>query len=425
MPPRLTILTGPHAGAAVPLGHQPVTFGRKPDRTLTFGQEEIVVSAEHATIEWREGRHFLTDDGSTNGTFVNGEQVWNRVLEDGDVVQFGAGGPAGRFELEPGEGSTPTLDTGLLVPRRTQPAGPLPQPSAGRRTTRELMTLSLDRFTARTRRWLLVGAALLVVAIAAVAFWQQRTRAQLERALLALSVSLTAERASRAMLERDLGAIQSRYDSLRKLVAAEQRARAGEGGSGPAVLRDYSRAVPLIIFTYGFVEQGGTELLRYAVDLGGEMIGPRGPDGRLVPAIRFGGDGPPVTHEGTATGFLIDTAGRVLTNRHVAEPWNYDGELEEMRGRGIPADGRLMELRAYFPPGDQAFKLGIETISARADVAVLRVLDGRVQAPVIPLAPGSSVLQPGERLRLIGYPTGVYNLLFRVDETTRGEILHR
>src|SRR2546428_4645319 len=108
VPPCLTILTGSKAGAQVPLEDRPATFGRGPDRTLVFRPEEIVVSAEHAAIELRGGRWVLRDVGSTNGTFVNGERVRERVLEDGDVIQFGAGGPAGRFEMEAAEGVSPT-----------------------------------------------------------------------------------------------------------------------------------------------------------------------------------------------------------------------------------------------------------------------------------------------------------------------------
>src|SRR5207244_2779748 len=109
------------------------------------------------------------------------------------------------------------------------------------------------------------------------------------------------------------------------------------------------------------------------------------------------------------TGFLVDAAGLLLTNRHVAEPWGYDNELETMRARGIDAVGRVFSLKAYFPPGDQSFKLAVEALSDHADVAVMRILGGPVHAPVLPLAPAGGAVRPGDQLKLIGYPTGVYN----------------
>ena len=402
------------------MGAGVVTLGRKPDRTVVFGVEDLLVSAEHAAIELRQGHYVVTDDGSTNGTFVNGEQIVLRVLEDGDVIQLGGDGPTLRFVVASRPGETArTLETAALVPRRTLPGLIRRLPG----TRWELIALSFERFTTRTRRALLALVLAGLVVIAGLVAWQQWSRARLERTLLDLSAALAGERASRVALEQDLNAVLARYDSLRKLVVAQER-RAAAAKPGPAQ-RDYSSGVALIVFRYGFAERGGTELLRYVADAQGQPVGMPGPDGRFIPAIRFGGEGPPVTHDGTATGFLVDSAGLLLTNRHVAEPWAYENELETIRAHGVDADGRLLELTAYFPPGDQSFRLVVEAMSPRADLALMRIAGGTVRASVVPLAPASTSVRPGDRLRLIGYPTGVYNLLFRVDDTARHEILNR
>ena len=47
------------------------------------------VSREHAEIVQDEGRYLLRDRGSRYGTFVNGEQVTERVLEHGDRIRLG------------------------------------------------------------------------------------------------------------------------------------------------------------------------------------------------------------------------------------------------------------------------------------------------------------------------------------------------
>jgi ABC-type multidrug transport system ATPase subunit/ABC-type multidrug transport system permease subunit len=48
------------------------------------------VSRRHALIERDGPRHVLSDVGSTNGTFVNGQRISRRALQPGDVIQIGA-----------------------------------------------------------------------------------------------------------------------------------------------------------------------------------------------------------------------------------------------------------------------------------------------------------------------------------------------
>ena len=47
------------------------------------------VSARHATVRVEPVGVVLEDEGSLNGTFVNGERVEQRLLEEGDRIQIG------------------------------------------------------------------------------------------------------------------------------------------------------------------------------------------------------------------------------------------------------------------------------------------------------------------------------------------------
>ena len=47
------------------------------------------VSARHATIRREQVGTVIEDDGSLNGTFVNGELVQQQLLEAGDRIQIG------------------------------------------------------------------------------------------------------------------------------------------------------------------------------------------------------------------------------------------------------------------------------------------------------------------------------------------------
>lgn len=69
-----------------------IVLGRVPTNDVVLPDEAKTVSSRHARIERRRGRFRLFDQGSANGTFVNGQRVSpNRAseLKDGDVITIG------------------------------------------------------------------------------------------------------------------------------------------------------------------------------------------------------------------------------------------------------------------------------------------------------------------------------------------------
>src|SRR5262245_35265602 len=77
-----------HQGAAV-------RIGRDPEGELVFqGEACQCVSWNHACIELTTGGAFLSDLGSSNGTFVNDQRLSGRVpLRTGDRIRMGQTGP--------------------------------------------------------------------------------------------------------------------------------------------------------------------------------------------------------------------------------------------------------------------------------------------------------------------------------------------
>jgi pSer/pThr/pTyr-binding forkhead associated (FHA) protein len=69
------------------LQDEKITIGRLADNTLQI--DDGSVSSRHAEIELEAGSYHLHDVGSTNGTFVNGEQTTDAVLRHGDELRFG------------------------------------------------------------------------------------------------------------------------------------------------------------------------------------------------------------------------------------------------------------------------------------------------------------------------------------------------
>lgn len=87
--PRLVGVEGPYAGQVFLLNN-PVTFlGREPDKDIVLSAD-TTVSRNHARLVNEQGRFVLYDNGSANGTFVNGMRIAMQVLAPGDLVQFGA-----------------------------------------------------------------------------------------------------------------------------------------------------------------------------------------------------------------------------------------------------------------------------------------------------------------------------------------------
>lgn len=83
----LQIDAGPGAGARISLSSVTVTVGRREDCDIVLSDSSI--SRRHARLELHRGRYTIIDEGSTNGTWVNGVKITSKVLEPGDVVTMG------------------------------------------------------------------------------------------------------------------------------------------------------------------------------------------------------------------------------------------------------------------------------------------------------------------------------------------------
>lgn len=75
---------GPHP---IPLESTVLTLGRGLSNDIIL--EDTRVSRHHAQLRYKSRRFWLTDLGSTNGTYINGERILEEALRDGDVVSLG------------------------------------------------------------------------------------------------------------------------------------------------------------------------------------------------------------------------------------------------------------------------------------------------------------------------------------------------
>lgn len=86
-PPALVVVEGQNLGAIHPLGDEPLTIGR--DLTNAVSIDDAGVSRFHAQLERLGERALVRDLGSKNGTWVDEEEIEERLLADGDHVRFG------------------------------------------------------------------------------------------------------------------------------------------------------------------------------------------------------------------------------------------------------------------------------------------------------------------------------------------------
>jgi len=84
----MTVLGGLETGRVLALRRETMEIGRHPDSTFVF--DDAGVSGRHCKIHFVAGVYAVSDEGSTNGTFVNGARVSNATpIKDGDRIQLG------------------------------------------------------------------------------------------------------------------------------------------------------------------------------------------------------------------------------------------------------------------------------------------------------------------------------------------------
>ena len=101
--PSLFVIRGNDQGTRFELSESLLRLGR--DASSTIQLHDTEVSRQHAELR-RSGKHFtISDLGSSNGTFVNGERIRRQPLSSGDQVQIGQTmmlytGPSGDFDAD-------------------------------------------------------------------------------------------------------------------------------------------------------------------------------------------------------------------------------------------------------------------------------------------------------------------------------------
>src|ERR1700678_2443825 len=108
------------------------------------------------------------------------------------------------------------------------------------------------------------------------------------------------------------------------------------------------------------------------------------------------------------TGFVV-APGLLATNRHVAEPWYGDREVEiALRNGGEPV---LEKLVAYFPGSPLPVILEPAVVASHGDLALLRREGNDFTEKLRPLTLAQTPPHVGESISVLAYPMGVTGMV--------------
>jgi DNA-binding response OmpR family regulator/S1-C subfamily serine protease len=192
-----------------------------------------------------------------------------------------------------------------------------------------------------------------------------------------------------------------------------------EGPAGAGMISADVQSVCLLHVAVAFRHSGGKRLRYAGINNKGEPL----QDSEGNPILTLEGTGPEVKFDIFGTAFLAGPDGRVVTNRHVAEPWWKNDELNEITSQGFQPE--ISVIRAYFPGDSRAFHAEIQHISKEADLAAMRVDMQGLKRTVLALDSGKGGAATGEPIVVMGYATGLAAILARTDEDTAQQILSR
>lgn len=168
-PPLASVLfrSGPQKGERVELRVPVVNVGRAEYNDLVVSDPSV--STMHAKIQRRQGVWLLTDLGSTNGTFVDGElAAGDMPLSPGGTLRFGEV----TVLFEPLDNDAPVEPVGTRVVERVVQPTPFeapamePVPATGRQRPAPRAPRPAPLPERRSRWWLLLLLALLAAAAA-------------------------------------------------------------------------------------------------------------------------------------------------------------------------------------------------------------------------------------------------------------------
>jgi S1-C subfamily serine protease len=409
--PVIEFLSGRHRGTHQQISEQTVFLTINELGGISIVPASESVEGENYPIRLhRSGDTYELEVQPLFNVWVNGKNVSQHTLQSGELLEIGRNGPMLRYRIYP-VGEVP-LRTAANAFNDCIDCARYSDGSFARRT-RRLVSEFISELVVRTTVWfrILVVALLAILVISTV--YLSRQSQYLEERLTAETSftqgisellqrterkAITSEDLAnlRAQLEKRVDALEARSVASRKIIAAA------------------SKSIVFVQGSYSYFDEESNRPLRYVgLDSTGEPYATA--EG---PAVTLDGDGPIVELQYTGTAFVIGAQDLLITNRHVAVPWENNPAHELFAAMGlVPKFERFI---GYLPGVEKPFDVQLIAASDDADIAVLRC--AAAPSGVRLLVTGSNPVHPGDEVIVMGYPTGVRAMLARTDTKFLDEI---
>jgi S1-C subfamily serine protease len=204
-------------------------------------------------------------------------------------------------------------------------------------------------------------------------------------------------RALRQELETRVKTTAERLSEVERLSEASAR-----------VIERSAASVAFLQGSYGFRELETGRMLRYVVNAAGEpLVLPNG----LVP-LTLEGEGPVAERQFTGTGFVLEDSGLMVTNRHVGRPWEHDADFGLFQREGV--EPVMLKFVAYLPGVVEGAEIEVLRQSEDADIALIGFKVPPGGSIGLPLS--SQPPKPGDKIILLGYPTGLKSMILQAGD---------
>ncbi len=418
VPAALEILTGPARGTAYWLSGIALDISLNEEdliRVAEAGSEPLqdgIVARLH-----RSGDGYEIESREQSPLWINGKRVDSKLLEQRDLIEFGDKGPLSRYRMHR-QGDRLRRSLGDMLDDAIDYTRVSRRPRIAR-LQRALRDFSSD-FAFETTAFFRVSVIIALMILGVLAYQQYRSGIMLQQQAetsahrledFARSLTRTSEEALRPAdlnqlrqeLRHSFSAAAERLEQLEKRSEASTR-----------VIAEAARSIVFLQGAYGFRDIESQRMLRYQTDADGRpLFSLRG-----QPLLTLEGEGEIARREFTGTAFLVNNEGALLTNRHVALPWEDDTSLEELMAQGMePVIDRFL---GYVPGVESAFPVELLKASEEADLAILTCNEVVDELPYLKLS--SRLPQPGDEVIVMGYPTGLRAMLAQTGDSFLAEL---
>ncbi|MGI9319148.1 MAG: trypsin-like peptidase domain-containing protein [bacterium] len=403
----LEYLTGPARGTATWIGGDAIDVSISDIPILQILPAQSEPSAHNIIARFHRAENsYEVEAISGNSIWINGERVTSKLLKPRDMIEFGENGPLCRFNLH--RDDMPLRKTVADIFYDCVDYARVSRRPISQRMQRA--AINLFHSLASQTTWLFrLGFTAILLILSAAVFQQMHSanqlRAQIESGDHRLEefAGVLARAREEALRPGDLAAL--RKELSRDMSNTTQRISALEARS-EASARIITTAASSVVFlqgAYGYREIETGRMLRHAVDDDGKPL----LNVLSQPMLTLEGEGPVAERQFTGTAFIVSESGALLTNRHVAIPWEHDSRSQAMEQRGMEAE--LLKFIGYLPGVVQPFEVTLAKASNQADLAVLTCSGITQEIPRLVLGVDSPNL--GDEVIVMGYPTGLRSML--------------